>query len=157
MGNVAPEGGLISMSPFSKTKLWCPTPLAYKVGSQPLIIKERFAPNRHPFDFYQSQTYVGSPPDRRRRSRAPTAIGRVNDVQLPAGVFDRLWCFVDVRVANRAFPTFARLRNDVPRAGDGGRVGHPSDIDVLFDVGVPRPAGPNKPPLIVKLDLLRKS
>ena len=67
-GNVGPAGGLVLMSPSSSTKLWWPGPLTLRVGSQPVIIVARSEPNRQPLDLYQSHTYVGSPPDRRRMS-----------------------------------------------------------------------------------------
>ena len=66
------------MSPLSSTKLWCPGPVAVTVGSQPAIVVARSEPNRQPLDLYQSQTSVGSPPARRRRSarqyRGPVAV-----------------------------------------------------------------------------------
>jgi hypothetical protein len=53
-GNLGPAGGLVSMPPSRSTKLWCPGPSTYRVGSQPDIIVARWEPKRQPLDLYQS-------------------------------------------------------------------------------------------------------
>ncbi|CAM5736341.1 hypothetical protein STENM223S_06429 [Streptomyces tendae] len=47
---------------------WWPGPLTFTVGVQPDIMDGACEPKRQPLLLYQSQTYVGSPPARRRKS-----------------------------------------------------------------------------------------
>lgn len=80
----------------------------------------------------------------------PAAVGRVHDVQLSVRVLDRLRPLVDERIADSALPRLAGLGDDEAGARRLRGAAHPAEVDVLLDVGVALPAGPDEPPLVVE-------